>query len=174
MIDATPVLLWLVGLLGVGGAVAAFILAPSIAAPIATAAINWLLRCRPCLVALALVAAWTAGDLTGRHKANQRCAAAQLRAELAVKNDDLAKARESEADARARVSALEAERAAQKKETESYVESLKRRADGRCLATDADVRGLRDDPPGKPQSRPPGKAGWPDLFRGGAGREEGR
>jgi hypothetical protein len=68
------ILTWLlgaVGVLGVAGAIAAFIFVPAVAVPIVTKTVDWLLGCKRCLVALAFVAVALAAFWGGHHGAYQ-------------------------------------------------------------------------------------------------------
>ena len=64
------VLTWLlaiVGTLGVGGTIAAFVFFPTVSMPIAEKVVSVLLGCKPCLIAAAFVAVALTSYWYGRH-----------------------------------------------------------------------------------------------------------
>lgn len=130
----------------------------SAAAPVGRA----LLRCKPCLIALAVGIALFSAHWLGAHKARIECQEAQLRARLANKQADLDNARKAEADAKSRAKAIEDNASDQRKEDAEYIASLKARP--ACDLTDADIRGLPNHRNWN-SARPARPAGKPDAAR---------
>lgn len=108
----------------------------SLAAP----ALKAVLRCKPCLIALAVVVALVASNWLGYRKAELKCREAQLSARLANQQADLAAAKRAAADAKSRADKIEDEASDQRKEDADYIARLKARP--ACDLTDADISGL--------------------------------
>lgn len=69
-------LIWIVGIvssLGLVGTIAAVIVVPGVAIPILQKIIGAVLKCKPCLVVLAVIALLFIGALYGVHVERQRC-----------------------------------------------------------------------------------------------------
>lgn len=126
----------------------------------------FLFRCKPCLIALAVVIALMASNWLGQHKARTECREAQLQARLANQRADLENARKAAADAKSRADRIEVEASDQRKEDAAYIASLKGRP--ACDLTDADIDGLPNHR-NRNGARPSRPAGKPDAARSGAG-----
>lgn len=136
--SATMWILSVVGVLGVAGTIAACVLVPAVAIPIVQSITSAILKCKPCLIALALLASLFVGALYGAHVEKAKCRAAALAAELRNKTADLDIAKEAakEADAARSESA---DRAVQsEKKVQEYAEALKSRPNAHCTLTDDD------------------------------------
>lgn len=110
---------------------------------VGSAVFGAILRCTVCMIAIAIAAAFIAGDIRGKHKAEGVCQADKLRAELATKNADIENARRAAADATLRASAIQVDVDAANKRADDYAEELKKRPVPSCGLTDADLRRLR-------------------------------
>jgi hypothetical protein len=130
----------------------------STAAPVGRA----VLRCKPCLIALAFGVALVASNWLGQHKARTECREAQLQARLANQRADLENAKKAAADAAARAHAIEVDASDQRKEDAAYIASLKNRP--ACDLTDDDIRGLPNHR-NRNGARPSRPAGKPDAAR---------
>jgi phage I-like protein len=108
----------------------------SAAAPVGRAAV----RCKPCLIALAVIVALVGANWLGQRKARTECREAQMAAKLANQRADLENAKKAEADAKARAAQIEGDASDQRKEDASYIASLKGRP--ACDLTDDDISGL--------------------------------
>lgn len=130
-------ILGIVGVLGVGGAIAACIAAPAIAIPLLTKATDFLLRCKPCLVALAIGAAALGGWWYGHHAATAECREAEMAAELANREADLEAASKARSDETQRANAIAARARTREKDDADFIAHLKGRK--ACLFDDDDV-----------------------------------
>ena len=108
--------------------------------PILSGVFKAVLRCKPCLIALAIVAALVTSFWLGQHKARLECQEAQLMAKLANQRADLESAKKAEADAKSRADKIEGEASDQRKEDADYIARLKGRP--ACDLTDDDISGL--------------------------------
>jgi hypothetical protein len=130
------VLMWgttIVGTLRVIGAIAAAIAFPAIAIPVLQSVTSAILKCKPCMIALAILTALFVGALYGSHVATAKCKAGQLAAELRNKQIDLDVASETakEADTARSESA---DRAVQsEKKVAEYAKALKDRPNSACI-----------------------------------------
>jgi hypothetical protein len=130
------ILMWIVTIassLGVIGAIAACILVPAVAIPILQSIVSAILKCKPCLIALAIFASLFVGALYGSHVATAKCKAGQLAAQLHNKQIDLDVASETakEADMARSESA---DRAVQsEKKVAEYAKALKDRPNSACI-----------------------------------------
>jgi hypothetical protein len=143
-------LLGIVGVLGVAGAAAAFIFFPLVAVPVLQRVVEWLLGCKKCLYALAIVAVAFAAFWGGHHRAVLDCRADALAAQLAAKQADLDHAKKSAADEAKRANTIEASANDQKSKDAAYIAALESRP--ACALDDADISGLpnkRKSAPGK-------------------------
>lgn len=127
--------------LGVGGALtAASIFIPGFL-PAAISIIGIILRCKPCLIALAVVTAFIVGDVRGHRLSDAKCRAADIAMQLkAAQRDatiqaDTLKQREQE------IKDLAAESSGLKKQRDQYAELAKT---GACPIGDDRARRLRD------------------------------
>jgi apolipoprotein N-acyltransferase len=134
-------LTWILGIvstLGIGGVIAAYFLLPA-AAPLITSAVRALLRCRPCLYALAILAALLAAFWSGHHVAVVACRADEMAAELANKQADLDNAVQAKNDAAKRAALIEATANDQQTKDAKYIASLKKRPNAACALDDSDI-----------------------------------
>lgn len=102
--------------------------------------IGSILRCRVCLITVAVVAALIGSNWLGYKRARTECQEAQLNARLAIQRADLEAAKKAERDANTRADEIEESASAQRKTDADYIASLKSRP--ACDLTDADIRGL--------------------------------
>ena len=137
---------WFVSLVGVGGAIAFIVLAPAIAVPLLTSVFNVLIKCRPCLVAIAIVTAAIAGNIHGHTKEAAKCRAAELDAQLRNQRVDLDNARRSAADEARRATIIQETSDVQRRKDADYIATLEGRP--ACALDDSDLGGVRK------QSRP--------------------
>ncbi|MDB6086565.1 MAG: hypothetical protein JWN43_4446 [Gammaproteobacteria bacterium] len=152
-------LMWIfgiVGTLGIAGTVAACIFAPAVAIPIVQSVTAAILKCKPCLIALAIVAALFIGALYGSHVATAKCKAGALAAELRNKNIDLDKAKKSEADQTERANTIEAQSNDQREKDAAYIAALENRP--ACALDDSDIDGLPNHKPGAGRTKPASRA----------------
>lgn len=141
---------WIVGIvatLGVSGAIAAVIFFPAVAIPIVQSVVTWLMKCKPCLYALAVAGLMAASWWHGHHKAVLACREAELEAVIRNREFDLEKEKQSKADAEQRVKEIEESSNERAKTDAEYIEKLK--AKPACLLDDDDI-GVSND---KPRSR---------------------
>lgn len=108
--------------------------------PALSGTLTFILRCKPCLIALAVIVALVASNWLGQHKARTECREGQMAARLANKQADLDNAKKAAADAKARADAIEGDASDQRKEDAGYIASLKNRP--ACDLTDDDISGL--------------------------------
>jgi hypothetical protein len=127
----------IVGVLGVGGTIAAAIFFPSIVIPI----LQSIMRCKPCLYALAVIVAMSGSWWHGNHTASVACRESELAAELRNKQIDLDNAHKAMADETERVKSIEDQANARQKNDADYIAHLEKRP--ACLLDDADVGGLQ-------------------------------
>jgi hypothetical protein len=132
--------LGIVGVLGVGGAIAAFIFVPALAIPILQNLVSWLIRCKPCLYALVLCAACFASWWFGHHQAALECREEALAAELRNKQFDLENEQKAKADAEKRAKEIEDSSNERAKSDAEYIERLK--AKPACELDDDDIGGM--------------------------------
>ena len=151
-------ILSVVGVLGVGGTIAAFIFAPMVAGAIFQKLWSGFLACGFCQVIVLVLAVSIGSYYFGHYQAASECRAEALAAELAAKNADLEEAKKAQSDAESKVATIEEEAAAEKQRTADYVEELKKRpVNAACNLTDDDLRGLQSRPSAtgkKPARRP--------------------
>ncbi len=138
-------LLSIVGVLGVGGTIAAAVLFPAVVIPI----LQSIMRCKPCLYALAVMVLMGGSWWHGHHTAVLACRESELAAELRNKNIDLENERKAKADAEKQVKEIEDSSNERAKTDAEYIERLK--AKPACLLDDDDIGGMRDT------ARPSGK-----------------
>ena len=123
-----------VGVLGIGGAIAAVIAFPTVVIPVLQSLVSAILKCRPCLIAIVYTASVTGalygGYWYGRHIEKEACKQDELAAELANREADLAAQSKARSD--------ETERA----------NRLERGAAERALQDAQFIKGLQDRPPG--------------------------
>ena len=138
-------ILGIVSVLGVGGTIVAFVFFPTVAVPVIQAAVSAILRCKPCLIALALVGTAIGFYWFGHHQAEISCRANELAAELAAKNADIDAAIKAKADATERANKIAEDANAQRQKDADYIATLKKKPS--CILDGNDVggtNGLRD------------------------------
>jgi apolipoprotein N-acyltransferase len=141
-------ILGVVSVLGVAGAIAAIVLVPAVAMPILQNIVARILSCRPCLYAVAIIAACITSWWFGHHQAVLDCRAGELAAELRNKQADLDNARKSAADEAARATTIEASANDQRSKDAAYIATLEARP--ACALDESDLGGV----PGRRKSRP--------------------
>jgi hypothetical protein len=139
-----PWVLGVVGVLGVGGTIAAAFLFPAIVIPVLESIVAFIMKCKPCLYAIALIAACSAAWWHGHHTAVLACRQDELSAELRNKQIDLDNAKKSAANEASRASKIEADANDRQTKDAAYIEQLKNRPDPLCVLDDPDLRGLRN------------------------------
>lgn len=148
---------WVAGIisvLGIAGTIAAVILIPAVAIPILQNTVTWLLKCKPCLYAIVIVALCSASWWHGHHTAVLKCREGELAAKLAAQKADLDHAKQSAADEAEKASRIEADANDQKQKDAAYIESLQKRLVPACLLDDADLGGVPDRQPGPAGAKP--------------------
>ena len=140
----------IVGVLGIGGAIAAAILAPAIVIPLLQRTIEWILGCKRCLYALAFIVAVLAAFWSGHYKAQIACREANVAAALRNQQLDLDIAhRAMEAETNL-IKSIEDKASDREKTNDKYIETLAARPV--CALDDNDLAGLSNH-----QSRPSDK-----------------
>lgn len=142
----------IVGVLGVAGTIAAAILFPAVVIPILQSIVSFILKCKPCLIAIAIIVACSASWWHGHHTAVVACRESELAAELRNKQIDLDNAKQAKDDESHRANTIEAESNDQHAKDAAYIEELKNRPMPSCALDDGDVGGVPDR-----SSRPGGK-----------------
>lgn len=143
-------ILSIVGVLGVGGAIAAAILVPATAIPLLQSIVTRVLACKPCLYAVAIIAACSASWWFGHHQAVLDCRAGELAAQLASKQADLDNARIAAANEVARATIIEETANDQRSKDAAYIASLEARPS--CALDDGDLLGGLPDHKSRPGS----------------------
>lgn len=137
------VLTWMagiVGVLGVGGAIAAAIAFPTVAIPLLQSIVARIISCRPCLYILLFVGACWGSWWFGHHSAVLDCRAGELAAKLAAQQADLDNAKKSAADEAARATTIEATANDQRSKDAAYIATLEARPS--CALDDVDLGGV--------------------------------
>jgi hypothetical protein len=117
----------IVGVLGVGGAVAAAIAFPTVVIPVLQSIVSQILKCKPCLCAIILIGACWASWWFGHHKAVLDCRAGELAAKIAAQQADLDNAKKSAADEANRANTIEATANDQRDKDAAYIATLQAR-----------------------------------------------
>lgn len=87
-------------------------------AQVVSSVATFIIKCKPCLIAIAILAAYITGDVRGRHIEGQKCKAADIAQQLAATKRD-ANIAKDEADAqRARAAQLEDEKTGLQKQVD--------------------------------------------------------
>ncbi|WP_438278064.1 hypothetical protein [Nitrobacter sp.] len=132
---------WAIGLLGVGGAIAAaaaaIILGPTVVIAIVQPILARILSCTRCVVAAVFVLAMVGFYWLGHHQAAKECRADQLEAQLRNEKFDTAQALKAQADEKQRADDIEREARAQHDQDQAYIERLK--AKPACALDDSDL-----------------------------------
>jgi hypothetical protein len=150
------VLTWIlsiVGVLGVGGAVAAAVLFPAVAIPLLQSIVARIIACRPCLYAVAVIAMCFASWWFGHHQAVLDCRAGELAAQLRNQQIDLDNARKAEADEASRANTIEEKANARQKDDADYIAHLEARP--ACSLDDSDLGGVPNHKSGTGRKKPP-------------------
>jgi len=137
-----PWVLGVVGVLGVAGTIAAAFLFPAVVIPILESFVAWVIKCKPCLYAIVLVAACSAAWWHGNHTAIVACRQDELTAELRNKQIDLDIAKKAKDDETKRASKIEEVANDQHTKDAAYIDQLKNRPDPLCVLDDTDLSGL--------------------------------
>lgn len=132
-----PWLLGIVGVLGVGGTIAAVIFFPAVAIPVLQSVVSSLLKCKPCLYALTLVALMSLSWWFGHHQAVLQCRESELAAELRNKQIDLENAHKAATDEAERTKSIEEQANARQKDDADYIAHLKNNP--ACALDDSDI-----------------------------------
>lgn len=139
-------LTWVLGIvaaLGVAGTIAAAIIFPAVVVPVLQNLVSWLLRCKPCLYALAVAGLMAACWWHGHHQAVLECREAELAAVIRNQEFDLATAQNAKADADKRARDIEESANEQAKKDADYIATLK--AKPACELDDDDIGGMPND-----------------------------
>jgi hypothetical protein len=119
------VLTAILGLVGVGGVGAAALFFVPGLLPAAVAAVGVILRCKLCLVVIAVCVAFLVGDVRGYRRADAKWRAADVAMQLKAKERDLAILEDQRKFALAQLSELASEDASLKKKLDDYEKSPK-------------------------------------------------
>jgi len=157
------ILTWIagiVGALGVAGAIVAIIAVPAVAIPILQNIVSWLLKCKRCLYALAIIIGGTALWWSGHHTAVVACRESELSAELRNREADLENASNARSDETARANKIEGDASDQHAKDLKDIEDLKKRP-ATCVFddTDAGFIGVPNDKSWTGDAQPPASAG---------------
>ncbi len=155
----------IVGVLGLGGAIALAVIAPAVVIPLIQRTIEWILGCKLCLYALAFIVAVFASFWAGHYKATLDCKSDAYAAELRNRQVDLDIAHRAVADESDRVKAIEDMASVREKRDNEYIKSLEARPV--CALDDRDVSGLSNHQPRPRKAKPPRRA--PKANAPGAG-----
>jgi hypothetical protein len=136
-------MLTLFGLLGIGGLGTAAFFIPGIST-IAVSIAGGILRCKPCLVAIAIVAALIFGDVHGHLKSDEKCRAADNAMQLKAAQRDAAIAASTAALAQQQADDLSKANEKLTEQVNSYEKTIASRAGPGCPLAPADLRGLRN------------------------------
>ncbi len=134
--------LGVVSVLGVGGAIAALIFFPVVAVPILQKTVEWLLGCKRCLYALAIVALALAAFWGGHHKAVLDCRADNAAAALRNQQLDLDIAHRAAEAESTLIKSIEDKASAREKKDDGYVAKLESHPAPACALDDNDGDGL--------------------------------
>jgi hypothetical protein len=136
---------WLVGVAGIGGALAiaagCIFLGPAAVQAIVQPLLVRFLACRACELALATLLALLAAYWIGHHTAAAECKADALAQELAIKQADVDNANKAKDDAINRSAQIESKASGQHDKDLEYISALKKRP--ACALDSGDVGGLR-------------------------------
>jgi hypothetical protein len=132
---------WAIGVLGVGGAIAAaaaaIILGPTVVIAIVRPIVTRFLACTQCVVATVFVLTTVSAYWLGHHQAAKECRADQLETQLRNEKFDTAQALKAQADEKRRADDIEREAKAQHDQDQAYIERLK--AKPACALDDSDL-----------------------------------
>ncbi len=145
-------ILSIVGVLGVGGAIAAAILAPAIVIPLLQRTIEWILGCKRCLYALAFVVAVLASFWAGHYRAQLDCNAANAAAALRNQQLDLDIAHRAAEAESTLIKSIEDKASARETKDDDYVAKLP--PSPVCGLDDDDLAGLSNHQSGAGDKKP--------------------
>jgi hypothetical protein len=154
MTEIMPWILGIVGVLGVAGTIAAAVLFPAVVIPVLESIVAFIMKCKPCLYAIALIAACSAAWWHGHHTAVIACREGELAAELRNKQVDLDNAKKAKDDETERANKIEAGANDQHEHDAAYIEQLKNRPDPTCLLDDPDLIGVPNHQSGPGGAKP--------------------
>jgi hypothetical protein len=152
---------WIIGIigaLGVAGTIAAVILFPAVVIPLLESIVAFILKCKPCLFAIAFVVACSASWWHGHHTAAVACRESELAAELRNKQIDLDNAKKAKDDETERANTIEAGANDQHTKDAAYIEELKNRPDPTCVLDDIDLGGVPNRRHWPRRAKPPASA----------------
>jgi hypothetical protein len=159
--QAFVVATWLIGVLGVGGAIAAVVaivfLGPAAVIAIVEPIFARFIACRACIVVVVFVLATTGAYWVGHHQAAQECREADLAAELRNREIDLTIASTARSDETERANKIEANASEQHAKDLQDIADLKKRPPT-CIFDDTDAGSVPDDKPGPSGAQPPAGA----------------
>lgn len=153
---------WLIGLFGVGGAVAmiaaVIFLGPAAVVAVIEPLIAKFMSCLWCIVAAVFLLATVGSYWVGHHTAVVACREDQLAAALRNKQIDLDNAKKAKDDETERANKIEVGANDQHEKDAAYIEQLKNRPDTACVLDDPDLLGVPNHQSGpggaKPASHP--------------------
>jgi septal ring factor EnvC (AmiA/AmiB activator) len=105
--------------------------------------LGMLWRCKPCLIAMALLAAFVWGDIRATRKERAACKAADLSMQLKAKERDLAIKEDTVKFAQQKVDELTQQTTDLKKKVSDYDKALTDSKAGACPISDDNARRLR-------------------------------
>jgi hypothetical protein len=134
---------WLIGAVGVGGAIATIVglvtLGPAAVVAWFEPLLVKFLSCLWCVVAVVFLLSTVAAYWVGHHTAEGESRAAELAAELRNKQIDLDNATKAASDESTRANTIEAQANDQHAKDETYIAELKNRPDPACALDDSDL-----------------------------------
>lgn len=132
---------WAIGILGVGGVVAAIaaaiFLGPTVVIAIVQPAFSRFLACTKCVVATVFVLATVGAYWLGHHEAVKACRADALEAELRNEKIDAQAARDAKADETRRADEIQQKAKEQHDTDQAYIAALQKRS--ACNLDDGDL-----------------------------------
>ena len=145
-------ILSIVGVLGIGGAIAAAIIAPAVVIPLLQRTIEWILGCKRCLFALAFVIAMLAAFWSGHYKAQIACREANVAAALRNQQLDLDIAHRAMEAETTLIKSIEDKASDREKNDDKYIATLADRPV--CALDDDDIAGLSNHQSGTSDKKP--------------------
>jgi hypothetical protein len=125
---------------------------PAVAIPILQSIVAHIIACRPCLYAVAIIAACVASWWFGHHQAVLDCRAGELAAQLRNQQIDLDNARKAEADEGEPRKLHEEKANARQKDDADYIANLEARP--ACSLDDSDLGGVPNHKSGAGRKKP--------------------
>lgn len=160
---------WLIGVAGVGGAIAAVIaicvLGPAVVIPVVQAAVEQFIKCIACVAVTVFVLSTVGAYWVGHHQAVVECREVDLAAELRNREIDLENASKARSDETERANKIEVDSSEQHKKDLALIADLKNRP--ATCAFDATDAGVPDDKSGAGNAQPAASAD--KAGSGGAG-----